>query len=301
MSAPGAPAPLRHAEAKVNGLTLHYVQAGQGPLVLFLHGFPEFWYAWKSQLLEFGRDHLAVAPDLRGYNLSAKPDGVDHYRMHHLVEDVEALADHLGHRRFVLVGHDWGGGLAWAFALAHPERLRALVILNAPHPAIFARELAENPAQQEASQYAVLLRSAQAEAALAADDFAVLRRRFFGEALWAQLGGEGRDAYRHAWSQPGALTGGCNYYRASWPDAERGRGLLAADPALFTVRVPTLVIWGERDHALLTGNLQGLDRFVPDLTLRRIPDASHWVVHEKPDEVNGFIRAFITRPAQAGP
>jgi pimeloyl-ACP methyl ester carboxylesterase len=294
-ASPGSPV-LRHAEAKVNGLALHYVQVGQGPLVLFLHGFPEFWYAWRAQLLEFGRDHHAVAPDLRGYNVSTRPDGVEHYRVHHLVADVGALADHLGHERFVLVGHDWGGGVAWAFALAHPERLRALVILNAPHPAIFARELATNPAQQQASQYAVLLRSAQAEAALAADDFAVLRTRFLGERLWNQLGEEGREAYRQAWSQPGALTGGCNYYRASWPDTERGHGLLAADPALFTVHVRTLVIWGEQDHALLTGNLQGLERFVPDLTLRRLSDASHWIVHEKPHEVNALIRGFITRP-----
>jgi pimeloyl-ACP methyl ester carboxylesterase len=126
----------------------------------------------------------------------------------------------------------------------------------------------------------------------------VLRTRFLGEPLWNRLGDEGRQAYRQAWSQPGALTCGCNYYRAAWPDAERGLGLLAADPALFTVRVPTLVIWGEQDPALLIGNLDGLDRFVPDLTLRRIPDATHWVVHEKPAEVNGLIRAFITRTPQ---
>ncbi|MGH7325529.1 MAG: alpha/beta fold hydrolase [Candidatus Rokuibacteriota bacterium] len=292
-------ATLRHEYADVNGIRLHYVTAGAGPLVVFAHGFPEFWYAWKRQLLEFARDHQAVAPDLRGYNLSAKPAGLESYRASHMVDDLRALADHLGHRRFVLVGHDWGGVVAWAFAMAHPDRLARLVIVNAPHPAIYAREVAENPAQQTASQYMLLLRSPEAEAQLAADGFAMLRERFLGRRLWQErFTDEDRRAYLEAWSQPGALTGGVNYYRAarvgppSGEDAPAG-ATFGVDTARALVTVPTLVIWGERDRALLTGNLDELDRCVPQLTIHRIPDGSHWVIHEQPDEVSTVIRKFI--------
>ena len=124
----------------VNGVRLHVVTAGKGPLILFLHGFPEFWYEWKDQLAEFGKDHLAVAPDMRGYNLSDKPEALDQYKINLLVEDVRALADHFSHqKKFVLVAHDWGGAVAWAFAIAHPEMLDKLVIVNAPHPGVFGR------------------------------------------------------------------------------------------------------------------------------------------------------------------
>jgi epoxide hydrolase 4 len=134
---------LDHRFAEVNGIRVHYVTAGRGPLIVFVHGFPEFWYEWRRQLAEFGRDHQAVAPDLRGYNLSAKPAELAQYQVPNMVEDLRALAAHLGHRRFVLVGHDWGGVVAWAFAMAHPELLEQLIIINAPHPAIFDRELRE--------------------------------------------------------------------------------------------------------------------------------------------------------------
>src|SRR5579862_3479893 len=129
---------VKHEYAVVNGIRMHYVTAGSGPLILFAHGFPEFWYEWHRQLDEFGRDHHAVAPDLRGYNLTDKPQDVEHYRVKHLIQDLRALADHLGSPKFTLVAHDWGGAVAWAFALAHPELLEKLVIINAPHPGIFA-------------------------------------------------------------------------------------------------------------------------------------------------------------------
>jgi pimeloyl-ACP methyl ester carboxylesterase len=287
---------MDHAWADVNGVRLHYVTEGRGPLVLFLHGFPEFWYAWHDQLAEFGRDHQAVAPDLRGYNLSAKPAGLEAYAMKHLVADVGALADHLGHRTFVLVGHDWGGVVAWAFALTQPERLRKLVVVNAPHPGIFARELAENPAQQKASRYMLTFRSPEAEQILSADGYARMVEMFRHD-LGDRFTEEDRAAYLAAWSEPGALTGGLNYYRAAGVGPPAADGTPArsfgGDPARLTVRVPTLVIWGEKDRALLPGNLDGLERFVPDLTVRRVPDGSHWVVHEQPALVNRLIREFL--------
>ena len=287
---------LEHCHADVNGIRLHYVTAGAGPLLLFAHGFPEFWYAWKDQLAEFGRDHQAVALDMRGYNLSDKPAGVDHYRVPALVEDLRGLAAALGHRRFTLVGHDWGGAVAWAFAIAHPDLLERLVVVNAPHPAIFAREISDNPLQQQASQYMLTFRAEGAEALLAADDCAVLRRALWGASPAREaFTEEDRRAYLEAWARPGALTGGLNYYRAahSGPRAPGGGLRPIADPAGLIVRVPTLVIWGERDTALLTGNLDGLEHFVPDLTVRRIPDGTHWVIHEQPGLVNRLIREFL--------
>lgn len=291
-----------HHYADVNGQRLHYASEGKGPLMMFVHGFPEFWYAWQGQLAEFGRDHHAVAPDMRGYNLSSKPKDVKDYAVPLLVEDLAALADHLGARKFTLVAHDWGGAVAWAFSLMKPERLERLVIVNAPHPAVFQRLLAENPHQQKASQYMLMFRSPEAEATLSHDNFALLRQMVLGEGQpsgWATAADS--KAYLEAWGQPGALTGGLNFYRAArvGPPApgEAPRGI-SPDLAAMTVKVPTLVIWGEKDRALLTANLDGLEKFVSDLTVRRIPDGSHWVAHEKPAEVNGYIRDFLkARPA----
>src|SRR5580700_10191675 len=285
---------LKHQYAKVNGVRLHYVTQGKGPLIIFLHGFPEFWYEWKPQLPEFAKDHRVVAPDMRGYNLSEKPAGVDRYQMQDLVEDVRLLAEHLGYKKFILAGHDWGGGVAWSFAIAHPEYLEKLVIINCPHPAILARELAENPAQQKASQYMLLFRSAQAEQTLSANNYAGLVDGVLGDGLKTGAFTEAdKQAYIQAWSQPGALTGGLNYYRAANLGPPAPGEAIAPPTGSLLVKVPTLVIWGEKDTALLTGNLNGMDEFVPNLTVKRIPDGSHWVIHEKPELVNQYIREFI--------
>jgi pimeloyl-ACP methyl ester carboxylesterase len=291
---------LKDKYTKVNGVRLHYVTAGKGPLILFLHGFPEFWYEWKNQLVEFSKDHQAVAPDMRGYNLSEKPQELDQYKVSALVEDIRALSDHLSHgKKFVLVAHDWGGAVAWAFAIAHPEMLEKLVIVNAPHPGVFGKLLATNTAQQQASQYMLMFRGENAEKTLSADNYGTLVNIVLGAGLKSGVFTEQDKAeYIKAWSQPGALTGGLNYYRANrvGPPAGQGGGStgnFAIDPRALTVKVPTLVIWGEKDTALLPQNLDGLDQFVPQLTVKRIADGTHWVIHEKPAEVNGYIRDFI--------
>jgi pimeloyl-ACP methyl ester carboxylesterase len=290
---------LVHEFADVNGVRLHYARVGRGPVMIFLHGFPEFWYEWKHQLAEFARDHTAVAPDLRGYNLSSKPEELSDYQIPKLVEDVRALAAKLlestGGSKFTLVAHDWGGVVAWVFAAQHPEMLDRLVIVNAPHPTIFSRELRENPAQQKASEYMLMFRSAEAEALLSENDFDWLKRAVLGK----EPSEQDEDAYVEAWSQPGALTGGLNYYRASGvgpPAHDRADAPPPPATPPMIVRVPTLVIWGEKDTALLTGNLNGLDRVVPKLTVRRIPDGTHWVVREKAADVNRFIREFLAQP-----
>jgi len=289
---------LKQEYAEVNGQRLHYVTAGKGKLIMFVHGFPEFWYEWKNQLAEFGRDYQAVAPDMRGYNLSSKPAEVEQYQVKYLVEDLRALAEKLGHKKFILVAHDWGGAVAWAFAIAHPDYLEKLVIINAPHPGVFQRELQQNPAQQKASQYMLMFRSAQAEQILSANNYATLVQVVLGDGLKTGVFTDAdKQAYIEAWSQPGALTGGLNYYRAARvgpPDGDDKQVTnFAAALSSLEVKVPTLVIWGEKDTALLTGNLEGLDKFVPHLTIKRIADGSHWVIHEQPALINGYIREFI--------
>ena len=291
---------IKHEYADVNGIHMHYAVAGKGKLIMFCHGFPEFWYEWKNQLADFGKDYMAVAPDLRGYNLTSKPAEVDQYQVKYLVEDLRALADHLGQKKFILVGHDWGGAVAWAFALYHPEYLEKLIIVNAPHPAIFQRELSQNPAQQKASQYMLMFRGPGAEQILSANNYAALVNAVLGQGLKEGFfTEEDKKAYIEAWSQPGALTGGLNYYRAARvgppADADKGPSNFAGDLKSMTVKVPTLVIWGEKDQALLTGNLDGMDKVVSDLTIKRIPDGTHWVIHEKPELVDSYMRDFIKR------
>ncbi len=292
---------LEHAYAEVNGVRLHYVGEGQGKLLLFLHGFPEFWYAWKEQLREFSDDHCAMALDMRGYNLSSKPTEVAAYRIEHLIKDVRGLVADLGYERFTLAGHDWGGLVAWAFALKYPSLLEKLIIVNAPHPAIFQRELRDNPAQQAASQYMHMFRSAAAEQTLSANNYAALVEGALKDRLErGYLTDADLKAYLEAWSRPGALTGGLNYYRAArlGPPTEGADVDLDGMTRGFTslvVEVPTLVIWGEKDPYLLTSNLVGLEEYVSNLTIRRAPLGTHWVIHEKPDFINSSIGDFIRK------
>src|SRR5258708_2869604 len=283
--------PWSHKFASVNGVKLHYVEQSDGPAILFLHGFPEFWYAWKDLIPEFAKDHRAIALDMRGYNLSECPAEVEACRVPVIVEDVRALMASLGVRRFVLVGHDWGGVIAWAFADTHPEMLEKLVIINAPHPVIFARELASNPGQQAASAYFNIFATPAAEGMLSQNDCALLRGLMKDWATEDDL-----KKYIEFWKR--GLTGCLNFYRAARLSSPVGgsqanpadaQGLAAIPP----ITVPTLVIWGEKDTALLTGNLDGLETQVRNLRVCRIPDADHWVVHEKPALVIQEMRDFL--------
>jgi pimeloyl-ACP methyl ester carboxylesterase len=286
---------IRHETVDCGGVKLHCAVAGDAgrPLMLFLHGFPEFWAAWRKPMAYFAaRGWLCVAPDLRGYNLSDKPVEVEAYKAKHLVNDVLALGAHYSRKKFVLVAHDWGGAVAWAVAIAQAQRLERLVMINSPHPYVFWRELSNNPAQQTASEYMNVFRLPKAERVLSENGYARLLTAFGHlEPAW-------RAELVQAWSQPGALTGGLNYYRASplYPQTadDPGAKKLRFERKDFMVRVPTLVLWGERDTALLTGCLEGLGECVPDLKIVRAPDASHWIVHEKPDLVCSEIEGFVS-------
>lgn len=290
---------IRHETVEAAGVELHCAVQGEAgrPLMLFLHGFPEFWAAWRGPMAHFAeRGWLCVAPDLRGYNLSDKPEGVEAYKAKHLVADVLALGAHYaGDRKFVLVAHDWGGAVAWAVAIGFPQKLARLVMINSPHPYLFWRELLNNPAQQKASEYMNVFRMPKAERVLSDNGYARLLAAF------GHLSDDWRRELVAAWSQPGALTGGLNYYRASpmyppTPD-DPGPAKLRLKPEDFMVRVPTLVLWGDRDTALLPGCVEGLGQCVPDLKLLRVADASHWIVHEKPDLVCREIEGFVGAPS----
>ncbi len=286
-----------------NGMRLHFASAGSPgrPLLLFVHGFPEAWFAWEAQLEAFGTQFYAVAVDLRGFNLSDKPADVAAYRPRQIVEDLRLMIAHLGYRESQIVAHDWGGALSWNLAIAAPEFVRTLVIVNAPHPYVFARQLRTDPAQRQASAYMNWLREPGSEQLLAADDYRRLDALFgpaagaVGVRPWfdARL----RERYHAMWSIPGeggshGLTGGINYYRASPlhpPTTDEPSPGVEMDLRQWIVRVPVRVIWAMQDSALLGSLLDGLELLCPDLQVTRIPDGSHWVIHEQPARVTALI------------
>jgi pimeloyl-ACP methyl ester carboxylesterase len=270
------------------------------PQVLLLHGFPEGAFAWDGILQRLAGTAVAVAPDLRGFGRSSSPKEVEAYRAKHIMQDIAALAAQVfGRRLDLLVAHDWGGAAAWNLAAARPDLLSRLMILNSPHPVTFLRELRNDPAQQSASAYMNFLCRPDAAALLAADDYGRLWPFF------EKMGGSGwltpamRDRYRAHWAL--GLEGGLNYYRASPlrpPDPPGGTSALDAvqiPDEIATVRVPTTVLWGERDVALLPGLLDDLERWVPQMRLVRVPEASHWIVHEQPALVVEEILRALAR------
>jgi epoxide hydrolase 4 len=288
-----------HRHVLVNGMRLHVVEAGTGPLVVLLHGFPEFWYSWRRQLpvLAAAGFH-AVAPDLRGYNESARPTDVRDYRLRCLVDDVVGLIAALGAGRAVVVGHDWGGVIAWKLAMLRPDLLERLVILNSPHPVAFAREL-RKPAQWLRSSYILFFQIPWLpECLLSAGDFTLLARAFREEPISCDaFTAEDVVYYKRALGKRGALTAALHYYRAlaRYPlELRRGNRPIATK---------TLLIWGERDRYLGVGMTEGLAKWVPNLQVARIPDASHWVQNDAPAIVNTllleFLRPMIVPPADS--
>jgi epoxide hydrolase 4 len=291
---------VSHHFADLEECRTHYVGRGEGKPILFLHGFPQFWFLWRHQLADLGNDHAVYAPDMRGYNLSCRPEDVEAYRMRHLLADVRGLVEELGLAPLTLVGHDWGGIVAWAFALKYPDLLERLVIIDGPPPFTWNRDLRESPKQRYAVNYMLEFSkpSPEPEEMLAANDFSVM------DDLMLHIGGRGarlsdaeRAAYHEAWGQPGALRGGLNYYRAARMGEQVSSGGVPEEYASKitsqTVNVPTLVIWGENDTALLPTLTRGLSEWVPQLRVEIVPGAGHWVPYERPDQVNSLIREFV--------
>lgn len=265
----------------------------QGPRVLLLHGFPEAAFVWDEVMAALAPRARCLAPNLRGFAPSSAPVDPAAYHARRLVADLAALIEADGAPLDLLVAHDWGGALAWSLAARRPDLLRRLLIINAPHPAAFIRELRNRPAQQAASAYMNFLCRPDAEDLLAADDFRRLWR-FLGSPWWTPSESE-RARYRRVWQA--GLTGALNYYRASpiRPATPGDDGLhrIALADADVTVAVPTHVLWGDADAALLPGLLEGLERWVPSLTVTRVAQASHWIVHERPRQVLAAIDAAL--------
>ncbi|MFZ4701584.1 MAG: alpha/beta fold hydrolase [Candidatus Methylumidiphilus sp.] len=279
-----------HRHAVINGVRLHYVEYGSGPLVVLLHGFPEFWYAWRHQIPALAAaGYRVIALDQRGYNRSDKPKGVGHYRLEALLGDVLGIIRHAGEQNAVVAGHDWGGAIAWNFAMRHPEAVDRLIVLNAPHPQRFLEEIT-GFSQLRKSWYMFLFQLPWLpERLLRAGNYAGLAHTLRTDPVHPGAFDEADIAhYKQAISQPGALTATINYYRA----------LFRLNPfsykhAITRIDIPTLLIWGEQDRYLGVRLIEGLEPWVPKLQLERIPDASHWVQAEVPERVNALMLDFL--------
>jgi len=272
-----------------DGVRLHAVAGGpeKGPLVILLHGFPEFWYSWHKQIGPLAEAGIrVVAPDQRGYNLSSKPPAIADYALQHLTADVVAIADQLGHDRFFLAGHDWGAAVAWATALQYPQRLRKLAILNVPHPAVLLNTLRRNPRQMLRSWYMAFFQLPRIpESRFSANNFAEGTKSLVASSRPGTFTPEDLARYREAWSNPGTVTAMINWYRAFF----RNRPALP-DPQ---VHVPTRILWGRRDRFLLPQMAQESVKFCDSAELTYFPDASHWLQHEESDAVNAALIQFF--------
>ena len=315
--AAAAPPPFEDHFVDANGQHLHYVTTGKGPMVLFLHGYPSFWYQWKDQMTAVSGDHTAVALDLRGYNLSSRPVGLENYKMPLLVEDVKQFIDKVNgkNKKVVLVIHDWGATLGWVFAMYHPEMIEKLIVVNGANTFLSEREFRENPVQRYWSNYMLVINgylapgekpmdennnSVEAATARAHTGFveAEVRKGHYTEA--------DRQMWIDAWSQPGSTTAGLAYYRAN----DRNPPYNGTHPAAMVTRswdakamtkgakstivhVPTLAIWGLKDNSVGPGHLDGLQKWAPDLHVKLYPDDDHWVMLEHYKEVGEDMRQFI--------
>lgn len=279
----------QHEYITTNGVKLHYVTQGEGPLMLMMHGFPEFWYSWRHQIPEFAKNYKVVALDLRGYNDSDKPKNQSAYVMDEFVRDVEGVIKGLGYEKSILVGHDWGGLIAWNFAYSHPEMVERLIVLNLPHPAKFAQGL-RTPQQLLRSSYMFLFQlPGIPEFLIQSFDYQALETAFKGMAVnKSAITQADIEAYKDAASKRGALTAMLNYYRNIFQQR-------MVNQKWSVLEVPTLMIWGENDAALGKELSYGTEAYVKDFQIKYIPNCSHWVQQEQPQLVNQYIREFLGR------
>jgi len=305
---------LEHRVVETNGVRLHCAVDGAGPLVIFLHGFPESWYSWRHQLAALAPHFRVVAPDLRGYGESDKPAGVQAYALPQLVADVAGLVRAFGERDAIVVAHDWGGGIAWELAMVHPELTRRLVVMNCPHLAIFRQHLQGNLRQIAKSWYMFFFQIPWLPETLIGWNNAWLVGNAIRNSAIQKSAITETDIriLREAASRPGALRSAINYYRAAFRSDEAAAGLpeplrrfLYGDRTFAPPRrrledwpvitAPTMVIWGEQDVALRKELSYGMDPlFATPPRIEYIADAGHWVQQEKPDEVNRLLLDFLS-------
>ena len=263
-----------HGFAQSGAVRIHYVTTGEGPLVVMIHGFPDFWYTWRMQIPALAEKHQVVAIDQRGFNQSDQPEGVENYKLEKLVEDVRSVIQHFKRQQAIVVGHDWGGMVAWQFAMSHPEMTERLVILNLPHPNGLRRELANNPEQQKNSAYARFFQTQQAGSMVKVESLVE----------WVK-DPQARAKYVTA-MQRSSIEGMLNYYKANYPREP----YTVPDDAGPLVKCPVLMIHGLKDKALLPGGLNDTWKWLEnDLTLVTIPEADHFVQQDAPDKVTRTI------------
>ena len=269
-----------HGFAQSGEVKIHYVTAGEGPLVVMIHGFPDYWYTWRKQMPALAKNFQVVAIDQRGYNLSDQPKGVENYTIEKLVGDVHAVIQHFGRDRAVIVGHDWGGMVAWSFAMAHPDMTDRLIILNLPHPNGLRRELASNPEQRKNSQYARDFQQPDAASRLTAE----------GLALWVK-DATAREEYIAAFRRS-SFEAMLNYYKANYPREP----YLAPKDDLPRVKCSVLMIHGLKDTALLASGLNDTWNWVDkDLTIVTVPDADHFVQQDAADFVTKQMTTWLAK------
>lgn len=272
-------ASVEHGFVDSGGVKIHYVTRGEGPLVVMLHGFPDFWYTWRKQMPAIAETHQVVAIDLRGYNKSDKPEGVESYALPLLVADVKSVIEHFGRKQAVVIGHDWGGMIAWSFAMQHPEMTDRLVILNLPHPAGLTRELENNPEQQRASQYAREFQKPDAASRLTAE----------GLTFWVN-DDVAKAKYVEAFKRS-SFESMLNYYKANYP-----REPYRARTDFPKVKCSVLMIHGLKDVALLPGGLNDTWNYLEkDLTLVTVPEAGHFVQQDASEFVTETIVHWLGR------
>jgi len=286
---------MRHDYAQLDGIRLHYAECGSGnELVILLHGFPECWYSWRHQLPVLGERYHVVAPDMRGYNLSDKPAGIENYRIEFLVQDVLGLIRYFGKDRAAIVGHDWGAGVAWAVAHRHPELVSKLVAMQVPPPPAWRANFTLR--QLRLSWYMFFFQLPRLpEWWVRANNFARVERMYQETSIRpGAFTDEDIAVYKEALRQPGALTGGLNYYRANVFKSLFRRGVETPREAGGKIHVPTLFIYGEQDMAVHPETVREVGRFV-DAPYRelRIPDSGHWVQNEAIEEVNQALLEFL--------
>lgn len=298
-----------HRVTLSNGIELDVVDEGRrdAPAMIFLHGFPESHWSWRNQIPHFSDRYRVIAPDQRGYAQSSKPEGVENYTPDKLATDIFLLADALEIERFILVGHDWGGAIAWIVALmggangpeAFRGRVEALVIANAPHPFIFQRLLFDNPEQRAASQYMRGFRDPANDALVREQGIAGILRQEVGWSGSDALTDQDKQIYFRDWNVPGAAFAMLNWYRASTitvpaMDEEPERPPML-DAPIPLITMPTLVIWAMDDKALPPCNLDGMKDVIPTLKIIRIPGCGHFVQWEKPDSMNAAMDEWLAQ------
>lgn len=280
---------------EMDGLRLHYVEAGSGPLIIFYHGFPLFWFSFHHQMQALKSQYRVVAVDGPGINLSSKPDDLSFYQLPNLAEQLDKLARHLiGDEKFYLVGHDWGGGLSWSYAQQYPLRLHKVVGINAPPTNQLLQLLESNPEQQKRSAYMYTMRSGKVNQQLTKDGAKLLWQNAYANLRkLPHFTGEHDEIFREGLAQPGAVDGGINWYRANIPPLEQISEAHFWPSRNASTSVPGLLIWGDNDQTFVSTFIDDLHEYVKNLQVHRIPDVGHSPMLETPDIVTDLLREFF--------